>query len=1543
MSAIRVELELDDGSFTTRMIHAGETIRQFDRSIGRTYVSINRMSDASKGFLATLRDVSVVTGAFAMVANRVQNVMSGWSGDIVRVNAEIERLQILLKGMSQAADPVKEASDQIKFLRDFALEAPFSLQSLADTFVKLRAGGIDPMKGAIKGLVDGIAAFGGAEDSLKRATIALFQMGGKGVIQMEELRQQLGEAIPRATELMARSMGVSMAELIKKIATGTVQSKPALAALQLELSRTFGGSALRMMETFNGLVSRSRTLLQTFALDIGSAGFSDAVKKQIQDFNRLLSGSVARGTADVLGRSLTRVVEILRSILDGMIEWRREIMDVGQALVHIIGLAVGLRALRSIAAVIGTNFTLLRAQVTATSAQLVVFRNALASVNLFAAATGATRFAVALGAIRVALPLVGSGLLLVLGWLPLVGGAIYLVASYFGLFSNRAKQAWEELETFGAVSRRMVDEGSRYVAQEQRKLDEMIRRRDEAMRRIAERQRFMNPNGNIGPDLARAEKMLNDQLGVNEQMVKVAGLEAKLREHRQELVEKSASEETETFIEEMNKRQAVLQSEYDKRGRDLQEQHQRDRLEYLKAGRDTIDLDSALNRNLRSNAENLHRSRIELMQEFYERARQLVDRADEEDQRAGTLVMQRLDGMINQELEMLRQTQEQISGVPSLEKGFDQEKILKKARQQLEDIHGEIEGLTLGLSGASTETAKLVHRLQDGLAKNKFGEEAAIEVRKLIDALVDAEREQEALQDAMDGRSKFERDLQNMKIKVEQDLFEAQTRNMNEFDKFMTAVQMGKYAGVGPGTGPKSAAQAAVDGVRDSLSRANEEAASVAETIQEKTFGQETKSSGEALIELIGDINYAWSGFRANVEGTPIANVFERGINASRRTNFTPRGAISVPGAGFVEKVISKESSNDANASNDKSSAKGLGQFIESTWLAFLRDMHPEMLAAGRKAALEFRTNPALMTEAIAWYAKQNAETLGKHGIETDDANLYLAHFLGPQGVITTFAHSAETMLKDIPDLAKAITANPMLKGMSVGDLKEWAKSFMGTESTVDSDYVARYRNDPSLPIPDYIDPKLAQELEDVRVGMQRLNQITADNDLADKMKDIRLAISEASEVQDEFNKRTAATKRLIADGEFGPDKNPESDRYKDLIALAQRWDEVERQLADRKKARSAADSAQDRYARERIDLMERERGAFLKLQDPAGLGNSSAYFRMLDQMTAMTKAVGDFYGRDSAEFKAALADKQAAMRQFRNTEILEEASSLRERSLEWRRELMTESQARQSEMELEIARMQRLLREFTGTAEQRKLVEETVQEAIAAARMKAASAGPLMSQMRAWSDFYGNMETALTGWLDTATDKLAEFAATGKADFGDMIDSFVKDTYRIAIRWALSGIGGSFGQKAGIGGAQGGTAKALGNAAATGSKALGAGIAHTGAIIGATRTAMRIVPGSMFDDVRRFHGGGIVGDEVPIIAKKKEGVFTPEQMKAIGPRLSQQINLSANVTVNGSGGTQGENKDLADRTGAAVREQLRSLVNEELRTQMQPGGVLNR
>ncbi len=70
----------------------------------------------------------------------------------------------------------------------------------------------------------------------------------------------------------------------------------------------------------------------------------------------------------------------------------------------------------------------------------------------------------------------------------------------------------------------------------------------------------------------------------------------------------------------------------------------------------------------------------------------------------------------------------------------------------------------------------------------------------------------------------------------------------------------------------------------------------------------------------------------------------------------------------------------------------------------------------------------------------------------------------------------------------------------------------------------------------------------------------------------------------------------------------------------------------------------------------------------------------------------------------------------------------------------------------------------------------------------------------------------------------------------------------------------------------------------------------HSGGVVGKDRAPSAYFRPSVFSGAPRLHAGGVVGDirpdEVPIIARRGEGVFTPEQMRALAPAGGVQINF---------------------------------------------------
>jgi hypothetical protein len=154
-----------------------------------------------------------------------------------------------------------------------------------------------------------------------------------------------------------------------------------------------------------------------------------------------------------------------------------------------------------------------------------------------------------------------------------------------------------------------------------------------------------------------------------------------------------------------------------------------------------------------------------------------------------------------------------------------------------------------------------------------------------------------------------------------------------------------------------------------------------------------------------------------------------------------------------VERIIGVESDGDPNAKNKRSSATGLGQFLDETWLDMIRAHRPD-LAKGRNQAeiLELRRDAKVAREITARFTERNAEMLRKRGLPVTPGTLYLAHFAGGAGavaILSAMENADAALVMATADATgrtkrdKIIKANPFLERFTVADLRNWAERKM--------------------------------------------------------------------------------------------------------------------------------------------------------------------------------------------------------------------------------------------------------------------------------------------------------------------------------------------------------------------------------------------------------------------------------------------------------------------------------------------------------------------
>ncbi len=180
-------------------------------------------------------------------------------------------------------------------------------------------------------------------------------------------------------------------------------------------------------------------------------------------------------------------------------------------------------------------------------------------------------------------------------------------------------------------------------------------------------------------------------------------------------------------------------------------------------------------------------------------------------------------------------------------------------------------------------------------------------------------------------------------------------------------------------------------------------------------------------------------------------------------------------------------------------------------------------------------------------------------------------------------------------------------------------------------------------------------------------------------------------------------------------------------------------------------------------------------------------------------------------------------------------------------------------------------------------------------------------------SDFASLAENAVKNAFSNMENALVSFVTTGKASFSDFANAIISDMMQIAIRQSitmplLTGI----------------------------SSYLGFAMAHSGGVVGADNLASKAVNPAVFIGAPKFHSGGLVGDEVPIIAKRGETIFTKGQMQALGGELNRKTPVNVNVNVhNNASGTKAYATSNQDNDGNVsidvIIEQIESTIGKNI------------
>jgi hypothetical protein len=176
---------------------------------------------------------------------------------------------------------------------------------------------------------------------------------------------------------------------------------------------------------------------------------------------------------------------------------------------------------------------------------------------------------------------------------------------------------------------------------------------------------------------------------------------------------------------------------------------------------------------------------------------------------------------------------------------------------------------------------------------------------------------------------------------------------------------------------------------------------------------------------------------------------------------------------GYLMAQASQESSFQPDAKASSSSATGLYQFIDSTWLTAVKNYgakyglgnyanqiqtsesgSPHVADASvKQQILDLRKDPKVAAEIAAEFAHQNkAEVEHALGRPASSTDLYLAHFLGAQGatsVVKSIEHDSQTKAADLLPAAAAANKS-VFYDSSTGEAKTVAQIYQSFAAKIE-------------------------------------------------------------------------------------------------------------------------------------------------------------------------------------------------------------------------------------------------------------------------------------------------------------------------------------------------------------------------------------------------------------------------------------------------------------------------------------------------------------
>lgn len=249
-------------------------------------------------------------GGFYGVVNLLGQVLGAYQ----KLEAAQARLNVANGGN------IAKSADDMDFLRRTADRLGVDLGTLAEEYSKFSiatqgtnlAG--EKTRKIFLSVAEAARVNRSSTEEISGVFVALTQIVSKGAVQMEELRQQLGDRLPGALSIMADGLGVTTAELIKMMAAGQITSD-ALVPFAEELDRRFGPGLGEALAGTTVALGRLKNAAFQALVGFGKGGFIDAFTELANRLTKLLQSADFKTFIENISKAAAVLIGVLTTLV----------------------------------------------------------------------------------------------------------------------------------------------------------------------------------------------------------------------------------------------------------------------------------------------------------------------------------------------------------------------------------------------------------------------------------------------------------------------------------------------------------------------------------------------------------------------------------------------------------------------------------------------------------------------------------------------------------------------------------------------------------------------------------------------------------------------------------------------------------------------------------------------------------------------------------------------------------------------------------------------------------------------------------------------------------------------------------------------------------------------------------------------------------------------------------------------------------------------------------------------------------------------------